>query len=175
MLSFESPALALVPSFTFPDRNCGFQRIDTEPGRSESLGPMRRRGDHNNGAVANDKFADSVHHDEATNRRPAPARFDSKFGQPRIDLRFVCLVLELVNIAAITAVVSRYAREENNGTAIGAMRPLECLGDGERFVGQPNPVITRRRNLHFPIVLQPAPPATFANQNGRGEPTLDQH
>ena len=127
---------------------------------------MRRRGNNNNSAVANDEFTDAVHHDQAANIWPARAGFGSELGQPRLDLRFVRFVLELVDAAAVAAVVAGNSGEKNNGTTVGTMCPVERLGDGKRFVGQPNPVITRSRNLHGPIVLQPGPPASFTKQNG---------
>ena len=67
---------------------------------------MRRRGNDNNSAVADNEFADAVHHDQAANSWPARAGFGSELGQPRLDLRFIGFILELVD-AAIEAIESK--------------------------------------------------------------------
>lgn len=100
-------------------------------------------------------------HDQATEVRPTGPRFGGELAESGLHLGFVGLVFELVDTGAIAAVVACNSREQHYRTTIRTMRPIERLGDRERIMRQPNPVIARSRNLHRPIV-QGAAPVAFA-------------
>lgn len=148
VLGLEAPALAVTPPLTLPDRDRRLECVDAEPRRSERFGPVRRRGDHDDGAVADDELTHSVQHHQPADLGPTLPGLARECGQARRDLRLVCLVLELVDVGPITAVVASHAGEQNHRTAVGPMGPLEGLGNGEWSGREPHPVIARHGNVH---------------------------
>ena len=150
VLRLEAPALALLPPFALPDRNCGLECVDAEAGCGEGFGPMRRRSDDNNGAIANDKFADPVDHDETPDGRPATASFGRERGEARRDLGFVGLVFEPIDGLAVTAVITGDSGEQHDGATVRTMRPLERGLDRKRHIGDADPVVSCCGCLHNP-------------------------
>ncbi len=141
VLCLEAPALALLPTLALPDGNCGLERVDAEAGCGKRFGTMRRRSDDNNGAIADDEFADPVDHDEASDGRPATASFGGECGKARGNLGFVGLVLEAIDGLAVAAVIASDPGEQHDGAAVRAMCPIERSFDGKRLIGDSDPVV----------------------------------
>lgn len=134
MLGFEAPALTVVPPFALPDRNRGLERIDTEASGRKGIGSVRRRGNHDHGAVADHEFTDSVDHDEPTEIGPTVAGFGGELGKSGLHLGFVRFVLELIDTGAVAAVVTGNAREQDHRAAVWPVSPVERLGDRKRLI-----------------------------------------
>ncbi len=79
---------------------------------------------------------------EAPGGRPAAAGLGGDRRQPGFDLSLVGLVLEGGDARPALGVVAHDAREQDDGPAVGADRPLQRSLEGERLMPEPHPVVT---------------------------------
>lgn len=86
---------------------------------------MRRRSDHQDGALTKGQNPRSVQEDQAADHRPSAAGFGGDAGQTRFDLLDVGLVLKLGDPAPSLGVIANRATEKHLGAAVGTNHPSE--------------------------------------------------